>query len=94
MAENISRITSCSSCILELEVDDIESFKHTLKERGINVHIVKYEDAYNANPFLTTLVSLLDAHMAKCAAEFATSRGVSVHLIKSRGELYLLLIPI
>jgi len=93
MVETINKIKSCN-CVLELEVDDIYSFKQTLEKHGIKAYVVKYEDAYNANPFLSTIVSLLDAHMAKCAVEFASSRGVSVHLVKSKGELYLLLIPI
>jgi len=91
MEEVIEQITNGQ---LEVEVDDIEALQRELERRGTKAYVVRYEDAYSANPFLATLVSLFDAHMAKCATEFALSRGVSVHMLKSRGELYLLLTPV
>jgi len=77
----------------EIEVDDAHDLVRQLEMRGIRAQLVKYEDAYS-DPFLSTIASLLDEHMANCAFEFARARGGELRLIKAKDGLYLLLIPI
>ena len=78
---------------VEIEVDDIDALRRELERIGVTIYLVKYEEAYK-NPFLCTIASLLDEHMAKCAVEFARARGASLHLIRAPSGPYLLLIPL
>jgi len=90
MEEVVKRILSGE---FEVEVDDIGTLRRELERLGIKAYIVEYNEAYKT-PFLSTIASLLDEHMVKCAVEFARARGVSLHLIRAPSGLYLLLIPL
>jgi len=92
---SVEQILKCHKepCVAELETEDVDSLLKTLEKHNVKPYIVAYEEAYDSdNAFLTTLVSLLDVHMAKCAAEYAKAMGTSVHIVKSKGRQYLLLV--